>query len=383
MVLLAFLQKKNTTMKKITKTNTITNQLISKRNQMVIKNAFVAILCFTSSISFAQTLGEFKPKETSYGLKKLKDAKKVFISSFNVNYQVYNEKEDFKQGGSTLGGGFKGDASAQISVGLEGLTDKDVQKITDQLYTDYISQLKSKGLTVITADEAAKASVYSEFIKVQGGKVSLAQIPGTMSTSPTGFEFFVKKIDKSGKTKSGGFLGNTATMYPKLSSELGDAIIAEVNLYVLFVEGQNAFQGNGANIKVRTNLRLSGPEAIEMASDKKIKMKGQNEYFMATSGVNFYHGKMGMGSTSSYSGTIAKSMGIGGVIEDTKVQSFANRSNATGISKTIYGSYFNVDNKSSSASKIVEVDPNKYYNGVYMATKKFLDHHTQQFLNSF
>lgn len=367
-------------MKKI---NSKINKLVSQGNKLKIKTALVAILCLTFTMGHAQSLGEFKPKDVSYGLKKLKDAKKVFISAFNVNYQVYNEKEDFKQGGSTLGGGFKGDASAQISIGLEGLTDKDVQKITDQLYTDYIAQLKAKGLNIISTDEAGKTSVYSDFIKVQGGKVSLAQIPGTMSTSPTGFEYFVKKIDKSGKTKSGGFLGNTAIIYPKLSSELGDAIIAEVNLYVLFVEGQNAFQGNGANIKVKTNLRLSGPEAIEMTSDNKIKMKGQNEYFMATSGVNFYHGKMGMGSTTSYSGTLAKSMGIGGVIEDTKLQSFANRSTSTSTTNTIYGSYFNVDNKSSSASKIVEVDPSKYYNGVYMATKKFVDFHTQQFLNGF
>lgn len=314
-------------------------------------------------------LSEFKPKDASYGSNKLKGkASKIFISAFNVNYQVYNEKEDFKQGGSILGGGQRGDAMASLSIGLEGLTDKDVQKITDQLYADYIAQIKAKGLTIITADEAAKTSVYSEFLKIQGGTVSLAQFPGTLSTSPTGFEFFVKKIDKSGKTKSGGFLGNTAIIYPKLSNELNDAIIAEVNLYVMFVEGQNAFQGNGANIKVRTNLRLAGQEAIEMASESKFKMKGQNTVIPITSGVNFYHGKMGMGSTTSYSGTLGKGLGIGGVIEDTKVQSFANRSTDAGT-KTVYGTFFNPENKLSKSTKVVEVDPTRYYEGVYMAAK--------------
>jgi hypothetical protein len=343
----------------------------------------IIILCFLSTIINAQSLGEFKPKDVSYGANKLKGkAKKIYIANFNVNYQVYNEKQDFKQGGSQLGGGYKGDAMAEISVGLEGLTDNDLQKITDKLYSDYIAQIKAKGLTIISAEEAGKAGTYTDFMKLQGGVVSAAQFPGTLSNAPTGYEYFVKKVDKSGKAKSGGFLGTAASLYPKLSSELDDAIIAEVNMYVLFVEGQNAFQGNGANIKVKTNLRLSGAEAIEMTSDSKIKMKGQNTITTISSGVNFYHGKMGMGSTTAYQGSISKSMPIIGVIEDTKLQSFANRS-TDGGTKTIYGTFFNPENRSSKSSKVVQVEGSKYYDGVYMAAKKFVDFHTQQFLNSF
>ncbi len=344
----------------------------------------LAILLLSANLK-SQTLGEFKPKDTSYGLGKLKgNASKIYISSFNVIYQVYNEKQDFKQGGSVLGGGYRGDAMAEASIGLDGLTDKDVQRITDQLYVDYITQLKSKGLTVLTGDDAAKTETYSDYTRMQGGTVSLAQYPGTMTTAPTGYDYFVKKVDKSGKTKSGGFLNQASMLYPKLSKELGDAIIAEVNMFVLFVEDKNAFKGNGANIKIATNLRLAGgAEAIIMTDDAKFKFKGQNTVSVISSGVNFYHGKMGMGATTSYSGTLSKSLGIGSVIEDTKVQSFANRSADILGTKTIYGTFFTPDNKSSAASKVVAVDPEKYYTGVYNAAKKFMDHHTQQFLSGF
>ena len=156
----------------------------------------------------AQTLGEFKPKTQSWGVEKAKNVKKIFISGFFVNYQVYNEKEDFKQGGSMFGGGFKGDATAQLSIGLTGITEKDVQDITDRLYKDYIADIKAQGFEIIGADVAEKAATYADYTRLQGGTVSVAQFPGTLATSPTGYEYFVKKVDKKGKTKSGGFMNN-------------------------------------------------------------------------------------------------------------------------------------------------------------------------------
>lgn len=345
-----------------------------------LKLLTICLLVSTGNL-LAQTLGEFKPKETKYGVNKAKGAKRIYIAGFSVNYQIYNEKEDFKQGGSMLGGGYKGDAKAQLSIGLTGLTDKQVQQVTDKLYADYIAQLKAKGFEIITADEAGKQETYADYTKVNGGTVSLAQYPGMMATAPTGFECYVKKVDKSGKAKSGGFLGNTASLYPKLSKDLGDAIIADVDLFVMFVEDQNAFQGAGANIKVKTNLRLAGPEAIIMTKDAKIKLKGQNEIVPISSTLAFYHGKMGMGSTTSYVGTLGKPLFVNNVIEDTKVQSFAkNAADVTGTSMGMY-TMFNPENKESKSTKIIDVDGNKYAEGVYQAAKKFINHHTQEFLS--
>ncbi|RZM27880.1 MAG: hypothetical protein EOO88_11105 [Pedobacter sp.] len=331
----------------------------------------------------AQTLGEFKPKDVSYGVKKSKDASKIYIANFTVNYQIYNEKQKFKQGGYQLGGGYKGDASAEASIGLAGLTETDVQQITDKLYQDFLSQINGSGLTIINPDDAAKTGTYEDYERIQGGKVSLAQFPGTMTTAPTGYEHFVKKVDKSGKTKSGGFLGNVGMLYPKLSKELGDAIIADVNVYVMFVEDKDAFQGGGANIKIKTNLRIADSEAIVMADKKSmIRLKGQNSITAINSAVNFTHGKMGLGATTSYSGVLSKPIGIGGAIEDTKVTSFARGSVDMIGTKTMYGTFFTPENRSSETNKVVEVDAKKYTEGVYAAAKKFIDFHTAQFLDA-
>jgi len=347
-----------------------------------MKSKLILILLVAISAgSKAQTLGEFKPKDDSYGLKKAKDATRIYISNFAVNYQIYNEKQKFKQGGYQLGGSYKGDAKAEASIGLAGLTETDVQQITDKLYQDFVNQIKASGLTIISADEAAKVGTYEDYERIQGGKVSLAQFPGTMTTAPTGYEHFVKKVQKSGKTKSGGFLGQANFLYPKLSKELGDAIITDVNIYVMFVEDKNAFQGAGANIKIKTNLRIANSEAISMTDKKSlIKLKGQNTITMINSAVNFSHGKMGMGATTSYIGYLSKPIGISGAIEDTKLNSFAKGGVDAIGTRTMYGTFFTPENRTSETNKIIEVDVKKYTEGVYDAAKKFINYHTAQFL---
>lgn len=56
--------------------------------------------------SYSQTLGEFTPTTNpSFALGTAKGEKNIYIASFSANYQVYNEKEDFKQGGRSFGGG--------------------------------------------------------------------------------------------------------------------------------------------------------------------------------------------------------------------------------------------------------------------------------------
>lgn len=332
----------------------------------------------------AQTLGDFKPKDQSYGLNKVKNAQRIYIASFTVNYQVYNEKEDFKQGGHMLGGGYKGDAHASLSVGLENITEAGIQAVTDRLFQDFTSMLKEKGLEIISAEEAGKTETYADFTKVTGGKISEAQFPGTLATTPTGFTYFVKRISKSGKEKSGGFLNNPSTMYGKLSTQLNDAIIADVDLFILFIEDKNALDLAGANIKVKTSLRLAATEAITMKSEVKIKLKGQNNTVAAISQANFYHGKVpvGVGVTSSYAGGLKSSLDIGGVIEDKKIQSFAaNQKDYVGVS-TIYGTWYNPADRSTKSTTVIPVDEKKYTDGVYMAGKKFIDFHTSEFLKN-
>lgn len=346
------------------------------------KLIFILILLAIGWSIKAQTLGEFKPKDYSFGLNKAKKATRIYIAGFNVTYQIYNEKQSFKQGGSMFGGGYKGDALAEASIGLQGLTNDDVLSITNQLYQDFLNEIKAKGLTIISPDEAAKTSVYSDYEKTEGGKVSLAQFPGMMFTSPTGFEYFIRKVSKSGKEKSGGFLGNMQIQYAKLSHDLDDAIIADVDIFVLFVQDQKAFTGAGANIKIKTNLRLAATEGVTMTDNGKgLKMKGQNTVTSVSSGVNFYHGKMGMGATTIYNGTMAHGIHIDGVIEDTKIQSYASNDADRFGTSTIYGTFFSTKDTKSSTSKIIDVDRDKYKKGVYMAAKEFMDYHVDAFFS--
>jgi hypothetical protein len=342
--------------------------------------SLLALTLLTCSHANAQTLGEFKPKDQSYGVGKAKKATRIYISNFTVNYQIYNEKSKFKQGGSMFGGGYKGDAKAEASVGLNGLTEKDVQDVTDKLYNDFVKAITADGLTIVSADDAAKTDTYSDYERLTGGKVSLAQLPGTMTTHPTGYEFFVKSVDKSGKTNAGGFLGTNLGQHAALSKQLDDAIIADVDLYVLFVEDQNAFQGSGANVKIKTNLRLADQEAIVMTKTSGLRLKGQNTITAVNSAVKFTHGKIGLGATTSFVGLLGKPLEIKDVIDDIKVQSFARgKADAIGM-KTMYGTYFMTEDRSNESSKVVDVDSKKYADGVYEAGKKFLTYHTAAFL---
>ncbi|WP_460686643.1 hypothetical protein [Niabella aquatica] len=340
------------------------------------------LIAFTAANCVAQTLGDFKPKDQSYGLNKVKNANRIYIASFTVNYQVYNEKEDFKQGGRMLGGGYKGDALASLSVGLENITEAGIQEVTDRLFGDFTSMLKAKGLEIVPAEEAGKTGTYSGYTKVTGGKINEAQFPGTLATTPTGFEYYVKNISASGKEKSGGFLGNTNTIYGKLSNQLNDAIIADVDLFILFVKDKDALDLAGANIKVKTSLRLADTEAIIMKSDAKLKLKGQNKAVAATSQAGFYHGKVptGLGVNSSYIGGLKSPLDIEGVIEDKKLQSFAgSRRDFVGVATT-YGTWYNPDNVVSKNTTVIPVDEKKYTEGAYMAGKKFIEYHTAEFL---
>jgi hypothetical protein len=346
-----------------------------------MKSAFSFILFLAcAATAFAQSLGDFKPKDQSYGLRKIKN-KRLYIASFTVNYQVFNEKEDFKQGGRMFGGGgSKGDALASLSVGLEGLTEAGVQAVTDKLYQDFTAMLKNQGIEIITADEAGKTGAYEGFVRMTGGTINEAQFPGTLASTPTGMNYYVKKLDKDGKEKSGGFLGNANFVHAKLSKDLDDAIVADVDLFILFVEDKDAWDIAGANIKVKTNLRLAAQEAIQMTNNAKIKFKGSNTVTAVNSQVGFYSGKMGAGIVSSYVGTMGRSMGVEGVIEDKKLQSFAkNHADMTGVS-TIYGKYYNPSNTASKSTTIIPVDEKKYTEGAYLAGKKFIEFHTEAFL---
>ena len=84
---------------------------------------FILTLFFISLSSFSQNVDDFKIKTKFYGANKMKKApKKIFINSFNVNYEIYKEAVDFKRGGNGGRiGGNTSNATARAAVGLGGI----------------------------------------------------------------------------------------------------------------------------------------------------------------------------------------------------------------------------------------------------------------------
>lgn len=132
--------------------------------------ALILMFVFTSQ---AQTLGEFNVKTSEMGKAKLRSApKKIYIASFNVYYEVYKEAIDFQRGGSTLGGGERSNATARAAIGLGGINDKDIQEKTNQLYIEFVADLKKGGLEIISPDVARKIEVYQDWEKASGPSVA-------------------------------------------------------------------------------------------------------------------------------------------------------------------------------------------------------------------
>jgi hypothetical protein len=77
---------------------------------------------------------------------------------------------------------------------------------------------------------------------------------------------------------------------------------------------------------------------------------------------------------------LGKPFYINGVIEDTKVQSFARGSTDYVGTSTMFGTYYSGDDRTSSKTKLVSVDDAQYNEWVYKAGKEFIDHHTKAFL---
>ncbi|WP_397444510.1 hypothetical protein [Polaribacter sp. R77954] len=59
----------------------------------------ISLICFTLSLS-AQSIGNLKTTNKKWAFKTMKKAsKRIYINSFNVNFEVYKEAINFKAGG--------------------------------------------------------------------------------------------------------------------------------------------------------------------------------------------------------------------------------------------------------------------------------------------
>ena len=350
---------------------------------LLITTFLSSILCLN-----AQDLGEIKIKSQKYGMNKMKKApKKIYINTFNINYEFYKEAVDFKSGGNGGRiGGNTSSATARAAIGLGGIDAKLMQEKTNLLYNNFVKKLESEGYEIISAEEASKTNLYKDWQKETGPSVK-ENFSGIINTIPDGYSFFYKKKNKKGAYKKG-FLGGVGNQ-AKLSKALGDAIIADINLYVMFTEnGTSLFKGRAAKVKLKTNLRLASDYTISIPQKKKkkksfagklfgsVKVKGATDTYPAISNILFSQGKIGLGTKSSYNGTLKDDIEINGVLKKQKIVAYQKQGSFVPTSFSTFSNYLDAKaDRFSSTAKWIDVDPQKYAEGFYNACNTFIDKH--------
>lgn len=343
----------------------------------LIKIAILSLIVLVSSSVNAQ-VGEVNLKDIQ-GLGKFKKfEKKVFIAEFIVNYQVLYTATDKKAGGQFgVGGHYYGDAEASGALGLKGISDELLKKMTNKLYNEYIAKLKGEGFTIVDPVMAKNSKAYDGLELLEGGK-AFVQYPGTISVTPEGYSYYKKNQLKN---QNGTVMFDNS---PGISRDLDDAIVARVALNVQFAKPGQQFIKTGASVKIKSNLCITDNMVTsQIAEGGKLIQFNENDIVSVASKVSFGVGKK-MGSHEAvYNGILKKQVNIDGVLDDTKVNAFARGSAATSI-QTMgnYTTYF-FDTKTDVVIEEVDVDLAKYEEYVGEALHKVLLGHTNLFLEKY
>lgn len=311
----------------------------------------IALLLVIYTVS-AQTLGDFKPGKggpSSLDKRKFKN-KDVYIADFAVHYQVYAQESTTNKGNQGLVSGVMGKAKASLSVGLD-IPTATLERITNQAYVNFIGDLQAQGFNVLNGD-AAKETDYFKNYKY-GTNLSIVPsrtAEGSVTVHPQNVGFFYKE--------KGPYAAHT-----KLSSELNDAAVIRVEMFIDFVEMGDFNKGFGASVNAKTNLILSDKNTILHL------IVGKN--------------KIGGSPLGEYQGILKKSLEINGVIKEEKISSYAKSDYDNAGVATAFGKIYSAKNNSTSKIALVSSDADKYEKGVTLAIDTFLKYHTNEFTNKF
>lgn len=319
--------------------------------------------------SYAQKVEKSKLKFGGYGQKKFNDSdKKIFIEQFTINYQYIYAKTKSKRGGRQIGGGYLGNAKAALFLGLGNINPTELQKITDNLYTEFRTKLEQKGFTIISADNYKNHSYYSDASLYKGGTPN-EFYQGFITTSPTNVNFINKDY--------GAF--NTTL---KTSKQLDGVIVARVNIMVPFAEdgesqGSRALGkmlGGVAKVVAKPNLRI-GTSTIQTKSKL-----GFDKYNTVVTNFDFGY-KKGLKYQAWYTSNPKKGIEIQNVLPTKKYK--AVKSANQDLNGTQAGNYkvFSVPTAELEKMQTIELDPDKYYSGVKEALTYYLDSSTGKFLS--
>ncbi|WP_305983193.1 hypothetical protein [Roseivirga thermotolerans] len=325
----------------------------------------------------AQQIGEIELKESGFGQKKLSKApKKIFISEFNINYQLAYSQTSIARGGRELGGGYRGDATASLSVAIPDIDLNELQKITDRAYEDFVSTLKAKGFEIVEPDVAAQTELLSDWERLPGGHISEAQFPGYIATMPSGRDFFVRRITKKGRTKNGVFEYAT-----KLSKQLDGAIIVKMNLAIPFVEEAEGGVskslrktiGGLAKVVVKPNFRLANYESVQVSQTNTLTIQTNSSYIYMES----------LKDQAQVQHALKKDVEIGGVFEDKKYKAMQKADQDLWGSGNGFYTVFSYDDRELEKTQAIPCDPQKYLSGVGQVISGYVKNSLNGFLEAY
>ncbi len=294
----------------------------------------------------------------NYAENKLKKGvKKIFINEFRVFFElIYVDQEQTRAGVNY------GSTKATLKVGLDGVSSDSLQRITDRLYKDYTEQLRSEGYTIVLADEAAGIKQFEDYQKVKGGTISSSQIHGFAMVTPTNYEYFIKKVDKKGKQKNG-----LMDKRPKISGQLGDVAVVNVNLMVSFMEEAESRGSKLLTDAIGGVSKVVAEPGFRLAADLS-GITSQASYLQNI--------KSGFSSLNT---PFKKDIRIEGVFEKKKYKAVSSAQQNTeydyGAMSVVFSQHVDATNL-----QLIQVDQEKYYRGAYNACKLYLTESTNLFL---
>jgi hypothetical protein len=333
------------------------------------------ILCLILSLVFfslstnAQSISELKVASTENGKGKLKKApKKVYIADFKVYYQVLYVAQENKKA-RLYSDMIKSATNAQLSMGLQGIQESDLNGNTDYLYQSVVKKLTAAGYEMINSDQMAGIKEYKGWERKKGGGLSNAQFEGFLMSTPSGFDYFVKGTTDEGREKST-FTDNSA----KISYQGDNVTVLKIHLIVPMAEDGESYASSAFDLG---DAKVVGTTALKL-SKRPIFGKGSSSTGTWCSFVNSE--AMGL-PTSMCQYSLKDDVDINEVVEKKKVKVVAKANYSWGVNVGLF-KYFEVENSFMEKVEPVPVEAEKYNKGVRMACEAFINYSIDDFLKN-
>lgn len=304
------------------------------------------VSAFSIATGYGQKVGKMDFKAGGFTQKKFNNAeKKVFIQAFTINYQTVMVSYAKAKRGRGHGG-----AEAGLALGLDGVTNEQLQQMTDKYYDQFVEKLEARGYSIMTADEVKQNEHFADWEKVEGGKPAMDAIAtGYLTTTPTKF---TQLIGKENIFDLGGM---------RESKKLGGIIVVRVGVTIPFGESQSTnggLVGGVAKIVAKADLRVSPMEVIPVRGDFKKPIRlGTN--------VTFGY-KKSLKWQALFDGKLKKPIDIEGILDEKK------KYKATGVATTGSGFTSKYSQAYSENAQLITIDSGKYQKGVDEAVSRYL-----------